>query len=235
MISRILLAAALVVAGALPAVAQTVYDARDPLITERPRPARNIVPPSFPNDARRYNLQGEVMLVVCVDAAGKIVGADMTKSSGYPVLDEATLNWIRSGPKWEPAYIGDKAVAVCNYVFTYVWDQQGRHKKDPTQDYLAWDDIKAADRPSIATQVNGPIYPPSAFASKTAGPVRLSLCISPDGRVVTFKAAEEGLDVNLVNATASWVGRFTFTPGTKDGKPVGVCGFPLKYVWELPN
>lgn len=229
------LAFAAVFSAATGAAHAQVLDAFDPAVTERPRPDLNMRAPSYPNDGTRYNQQGEVVLVVCVDVTGKVVGADMTKSSGYPALDEATMNWIRSSPKFVPARAGDKPVAVCNYVFTYVWSLSGRTPHDPMADYLAWDDIKAEDRPSIAAQVNGPIYPPVAAAKRIAGPVRLSLCITPFGRVASATAIEGDTQSGLVRATSSWIGRFTFNPGKKDGKPVGVCGFPIKYDWALPN
>lgn len=212
-----------------------VLDAFDPAITARPRPDRSKRVPKYPIESNRSNEQGEVTLVVCIDDSGKVVAADMSKSSGYAALDEATMNWILSGPRFEPAYSGDKAVPVCNYVFTYVWSKHDRRAQDPTAQYLAWADLKPEERPSISSQVNGPIYPPVAIAKGVEGPVRLSLCITPFGRVTSTKPLEGDQESGLIRATSSWIGRFTFNPGKKNGEPVGVCGFPIKYDWVLPK
>lgn len=229
----IVLAAAVAVGAGAGAAHAQVLDANDPAVTERPFIRQSTREPSLPKGEKTVREYGEVGLTVCVDVAGNIVAADMSRSSGHQLLDEATLAWVRSGLSFKPALTGNKPVAVCNYVFTYVWNRDG--KKDATKGYLTWSDLKPEERPSIATQVNGPIYPPKAVSGRIEGAVRLSLCITPFGRVVSSTAIEGDKDSGLVAATSNWIGRFTFNPGQKDGAPVGVCGFPVKYDWKLPN
>lgn len=235
MILRILIAAALVAAGVGVASAQTVFDARDPAITERPSIGLKFRIPVYPQQSKAFGEQGEVTVNVCVDVSGRVVAADMVQGSGYSRLDQATVDWIRSGPKFEPARSGNTPVAVCNYIFTYVWRIPGKREIDPTKMYLDWDDLSREDRPAIIEQVNGPIYPPAALAAGIAGPVRLSMCISPYGRMVSAKVIEGDEKSGLAAATKYWIGRFIFSPGKKDGAPVGVCGFPIQYDWKLPE
>jgi TonB family protein len=235
MIVRAMVLAAAVMAGAGAAHAHAqVLDAGDPAVTERPSIRQSMRTPSLPAGSKGIREHGEVGLTVCVDVTGNVVAAGMSKSSGYQLLDEATLAWIRSGLNFKPALSGNKPVAVCNYVFTYVWNY-GSGKKDVTESYVAWSDIKPEERPSIATQVNGPFYPPKAVLGRIEGTVRLSLCITPFGRMVSATPIEGDMDSSLISATSSWIGRFTFNPGKQDGQTVGVCGFPIKYVWELPS
>jgi TonB family protein len=234
MISRAMVLAAAGMVGAGAAHAQ-VLDAGDPVVTIRPTISRTLVPPNYPIESRRSDEEGEVGVTVCVDIVGNVVAADMSRSSGYQRLDDATMSWVRSGLRFKPARAGDTEVAVCNYVFTYVWDLHAGRTIDPTKSYLAWNDVQPEDRPTIATQVNGPIYPPKAIAAQTEGTVRLSLCITPFGRMVSATPLEGDKDSGLVSATSSWIGRFMFNPGKQDGQTVGVCGFPIKYVSKLPS
>jgi TonB family protein len=46
----------------------------------------------YPVDSRRLNEQGTTRMRFSVDASGKVVQADLARSSGYPRLDEVALN-----------------------------------------------------------------------------------------------------------------------------------------------
>jgi protein TonB len=53
-------------------------------------------PPNYPGYAQRNRYQGTVRIDFIVDASGAIISARVTKSSGYPILDEAALEVVKS-------------------------------------------------------------------------------------------------------------------------------------------
>lgn len=65
--------------------------------------------PLYPNVSRRLGEQGTVMLRVFVTIAGEPAQIQLKSSSGFPRLDRAALNAVRSW-KFSPATRGDRAV-----------------------------------------------------------------------------------------------------------------------------
>ncbi len=65
--------------------------------------------PPYPEDARAQRIEGVVMLLVSVDAAGHVLSAQLSQSSGYDVLDRAALAAIRTW-RFIPAHQADQAV-----------------------------------------------------------------------------------------------------------------------------
>lgn len=65
--------------------------------------------PVYPNVSRRLGEQGTVMLRVFVTIGGEPAQIELKSSSGYPRLDRAALNAVRSW-KFSPATRGDRAV-----------------------------------------------------------------------------------------------------------------------------
>ena len=57
-------------------------------------------PPSYPSIAIRNRYQGTATIEIMVDASGVIVSAKLVKSSGYPILDEAALQVVKT--RWHP-------------------------------------------------------------------------------------------------------------------------------------
>jgi protein TonB len=52
---------------------------------------------NYPDEARRKNLNGRLMLEVQLDAWGKVLAIKVNRSSGYPILDTAAENIVRLG------------------------------------------------------------------------------------------------------------------------------------------
>ena len=72
-----------------------------------------IVPPStaYPARSRRAGEQGRVKLLVLVDIAGRPAQVNLQASSGFPALDEAAVNAVRSA-QFRPYSEGGVAQAV---------------------------------------------------------------------------------------------------------------------------
>jgi protein TonB len=52
--------------------------------------------PHYPAAARRQNMQGRVVIFAVVSPAGSCARAEVRRSSGHPILDEAALQAVRS-------------------------------------------------------------------------------------------------------------------------------------------
>ncbi len=69
----------------------------------------NNPPPRYPAAARRRGLEGRVLVHALVSAAGACARAEVRRSSGHPVLDEAALRAVR-GWRFVPATREGRAV-----------------------------------------------------------------------------------------------------------------------------
>jgi TonB family protein len=59
-------------------------------------PGANVLPhPPYPTEARALGETGTVVMYVEFDAAGNVVSAEITRSSGVPLLDTQTRSFIR--------------------------------------------------------------------------------------------------------------------------------------------
>ncbi len=67
--------------------------------------------PPYPEEARAQRIEGVVMLLVGVDASGRVTNARLSQSCGHEILDRAALTAIRSW-KFVPAQQSGQAVAA---------------------------------------------------------------------------------------------------------------------------
>ena len=65
----------------------------------------------YPPEAVRRGLEGEVVVMLELDAAGRIVGASVASGSGHAILDEAALRAARQLGALGPS-VGGKAVLL---------------------------------------------------------------------------------------------------------------------------
>lgn len=223
-------------------VATAQRSANNPSITQKPVfDAQDVRRPDYPIEALRKGLGGNTVLKLCVDASGKVTSAEVSKSSGHQMLDDAALKWTKTLARFHPAQASGQAVPVCNYEFTYVWEAPEPAPTRPGErfeeigDYERFEELEPGSRPFIRSQPPSPRYPSGAMSRKIEGPVKLDLCISAKGAVASAKVYDISTDMELLGATMNWFSSSDFEPGKKDGKPVGVCGFEVEYVWKLPR
>lgn len=67
--------------------------------------------PPYPEDARRAGIEGEVLIKISTNESGKVEKIEIQKSTGYPILDQAALNTLRT---WQ---LNSKQVALIPVVF----------------------------------------------------------------------------------------------------------------------
>lgn len=91
-----------------------------PGLTRRPAVAPDTDPPEYPPAAVRDSLSGVTTLETCVTTDGRLADIHVVQSSGYAILDAATLEWARIA-KFTPAEINGEPFAVCGYRFDHAW------------------------------------------------------------------------------------------------------------------
>ncbi len=96
------------------AVAKTVQFASPPPAVTQATPQRptqfnpnaqregSFPEPRYPGSALRNRCQGTVEIEIMVDAAGGVTSANVRKSSGFPVLDEAALEVVKNRWRFPP-------------------------------------------------------------------------------------------------------------------------------------
>ena len=75
----------------------------------RPLPANPV--PVYPDELRRSQIGGRVLLIVRVGVDGRVADVRVSQSSGQPALDESALSAVR-GWRFEPARQGGQPVAL---------------------------------------------------------------------------------------------------------------------------
>ena len=101
------------VQGAVTIAKEVRYAVPPPPITQTPRgPTKfdpnaagdsgSYPPPAYPSIAKRNRYEGTVEISFTVDEQGMISAADIKKSSGYPVLDQAALDVVKSRWRFPP-------------------------------------------------------------------------------------------------------------------------------------
>jgi periplasmic protein TonB len=91
-----------------------------PGLTQRPALDRTSRLPDYPAASVRNQEEGTTTIEGCITPDGKMVDARVAKSSGFPVLDQATVEWAK-GAKYKPAMFSNETFAVCGYRLDWVW------------------------------------------------------------------------------------------------------------------
>ena len=192
--------------------------------------------PSYPKQARKQNLQGNVTLVVTIEEDGKIGNA--TVVSGDRILADAALKAVH---KWrfEPFTQAGLAISVQqNLVFDFVLGQKAAELESPLPDPKPVGITLPVTRSSSVTngvyRVGGavsaprvlyspdPEYSDEARRARYQGTCVLSLIVGSDGLpgyIRVTRSIGMGLDEKAIEAVKQW----KFQPAMKDGKPVAVA------------
>lgn len=105
-------------------------EAKDPLVRVRqeidktvdtgPRPAAGFTMPDYPAESQTAREEGDVLVELCVASSGIVEDVKLTKTSGFPRLDTATVTGLR-GSQFQPATREGKPVRLCGYNLTLGW------------------------------------------------------------------------------------------------------------------
>jgi len=66
----------------------------------------------YPMKAKEKDMQGKVLVKFIIDKTGKVRDVTIAKSSGYEILDDASVTHISNSPDWKPGYQSGKPVNV---------------------------------------------------------------------------------------------------------------------------
>jgi protein TonB len=79
-------------------------------ITRQAQPRyRNDPPPKYPDEARRENEQGVVLVRASIDSSGAVTGVQIEKSCGFLQLDKAAVSAVQNW-QFDPAESEKKPV-----------------------------------------------------------------------------------------------------------------------------
>lgn len=95
-------------------------------VPPRQNPRRPLIEPSYPAQSKRLGEEGATVLRLYIDEDGGVADAQVSKSSGFPRLDEAAVKHAKRSWRFLPGMEDGKPVAMW-YEFRVVWKiEKGR-------------------------------------------------------------------------------------------------------------
>jgi periplasmic protein TonB len=79
--------------------------------------------PEYPPVSRRLGEEGTVILEVLVDPDGRATDAKVVQSSGFPRLDQAAIEGVKTNYRFVPGTVDGKP-APMRYTFRFTWKLQ---------------------------------------------------------------------------------------------------------------
>ena len=178
------------------------------------------VKPDYTDAAKARKVQGTVEMAVLVQTDGA-PGPDVRiLKSLDPDLDQQAIKAVRQW-RFKPGTKDGQPVAVdVNIEMTFTL-RDGPKKAEPVKPPVYKPGEDGVKAPVLVRDVK-PQYTVDAKARGVQGTVEVSAIVKADGTVDAdvrvIRSLDPDLDQQAIIATRQW----TFTPGTKDGKPVDV-------------
>jgi TonB family protein len=176
---------------------------------------KNAHPPHYPVEALHKNEQGMVVLNVTVDAQGHVSGVtiDQKGTTAPVILQDAAMDAAKEW-RYAPGHKHGKAVGgvvriPVNFSLTEI-EPSSSETASPSVD------IGYKDR-------NPPRYPAQAIKKGQQGTVILDVAVNATGDVTGVQVDQRGTDASaeLQTAAIAAARQWKFTPGRRNGKPVG--------------
>ena len=79
--------------------------------------------PEYPPQSRRLGEQGSLVLQVLIDASGRAIDSKLVQSSGFPRLDQAALDGVKTNYRFFPGTVDGKPQQMW-YTFKFTWKLQ---------------------------------------------------------------------------------------------------------------
>lgn len=160
----------------------------------------------YPPLARRLNEQGAVLLKFVVTPQGTVENPVVVNSSGFADLDAAAIEAVKTW-RYKPARKGDVPIAV--QIEANVRFQLRGDDGIPTGLAMEMVDMTPSD------------YPPESLAAREEGQVCILVTVGESGSVTSAIIVRSSNSPRLDQAAmAIVIGRWHFTPATREGKPV---------------
>jgi protein TonB len=78
-------------------------------------------PADYPPEALRHRWQRTALFTVAIDPQGRVAGCTITRSSGHPVLDDATCALVARRARFAPSKDADGAPVAGTYSSQIAW------------------------------------------------------------------------------------------------------------------
>lgn len=231
-----------------PVRAEGAIHISDPRLVSRPVfDSVKSATPEYPTESLLAREKGPVTLALCVSEAGKVLDSAVVTSSSHERLDAASLDWARQAT-FTPAMDADGPVSVCGYSLTYEWRLTGAEFPEimllanayalgvspitpgPGERWIQLDGSEEdIERPVLKSGPPRPMHPESA--SQPPPPFGVDLCVAAEGRAVAVEGMPP-LDPMAGIYVITYLNGLRFTPATRDGERVSVCGVPWQVAWR---
>lgn len=191
--------------------------------------------PDFSKKIRKKNDHGELVFRITIGSDGGV--KDVVLSHGNPSLGKAAMETVRQ-ERYLPALRGGKFSETTKEIrIQYDFRKDASQPEEPgsnvprlPQENLKVEieagnlfraDIGAGIKPPKATFAPDAEYSEEARRDRFSGTNVLGMVVGPDGKprsVWVVRALGRGLDEKAIEAAWRW----TFSPATKEGRPVAV-------------
>ena len=84
-------------------------------------PAGWVLTDDYPSRAIREEMEGATHFRVVIGSSGRVSACEVTRSSGHPVLDEATCKFVTRRARFEPATDRNGTKVVGSYSSSVLW------------------------------------------------------------------------------------------------------------------
>lgn len=163
-------------------------------------------PPAYPTEARRYELEGRTIVELLVGEDGSVQEKRVFASSGWTLLDEATLAAMGACRYAPSAKDGNGAGPHWTKV-AFVWTLQDRNGKRPSPPVLLPESCPEANRLALVQ------------APRTDGVVMMRFLTTPLGGPFGIKIEKGSGDAATDRQAVKALGNCRFTPSMSDGVP----------------
>jgi TonB family protein len=162
--------------------------------------------PQYPREALRYELEGSTQVALLIGDDGKAHGKRVVKSSGWKMLDSASMDFL-SACSFSPITRDGKPAGAHWKTFQYVWTLQGSREKPATPPAIQRENCAAADRIAIVA------------SPRDGSGILLRFLTNAQGEAFGVKlegsSGNDAVDAEAIRALTAC----RFTPSLRDGKP----------------
>lgn len=160
---------------------------------------------NYPAEARRYELQGRTVVELLIDNDGKARGKRVLSSSGWKILDDATLSTMEAC-RFSPITRDGRPAGAHWKKYAYVWSLNDNHER-ASHPILQRESCAGADRLVLTD---------SPFGGGSGALLRF--LTTAEGKAFGIKVEKSSGDVAVDDEAVRLLQTCKFTPSMADGK-----------------
>lgn len=186
--------------------------------------------PAWPASALGRGESGTTRLRLRVAADGTVTSVNLTASSGFADLDQATMNAARAcrfAPK-----LRNGLPAATSILFDHVWARGSSPSVSAVSSSANSAPRASASAPASRKPCARLAYPAASLASREQGTVHMTFLIDADGAVLEKNVVKGSGFGALDRAALEGMAMCRFTPAVTNGKPEKSL-LSFSYTWTL--